>query len=216
MNIHITRGNCSAARYLPANWPPVGSVNWPLTPMTADLRPVLHVEHSLQSTGSVSPVGRGSVFTRRRHVHDLVVLASAAPAGLRGSRGQCRSWRGASFLSCWVGERRGDDADVRSASREPGAPFDVWNGQQSHVRHATSQELVRLRALNGRGFDVLFPRSVTRRHEDGSALSRHAADRAAVPIVRRLANAIASSQEAQVRTLESMLTARNAQPLGAG
>ncbi|WP_439659466.1 DUF305 domain-containing protein [Lentzea sp. HUAS TT2] len=81
---------------------------------------------------------------------------------------------------------------------------------------ATSQELARLRGMNGKEFDVLFLQLMTRHHEGGSAMSRYAADKASVPVVQSLANAIASSQETEVKTLKSMLTARNAQPLGSG
>ncbi|SDM30338.1 Uncharacterized conserved protein, DUF305 family [Lentzea albidocapillata subsp. violacea] len=81
---------------------------------------------------------------------------------------------------------------------------------------ATSEELARLRKLNGKEFDVLFLQLMTRHHEGGISMSKYAADKATVPIVRSLAGAIASSQEAEVQTLKAMLTARNAQPLGSG
>ncbi|WP_086667093.1 DUF305 domain-containing protein [Lentzea kentuckyensis] len=81
---------------------------------------------------------------------------------------------------------------------------------------ATSQELARLRGLSGKEFDVLFLQLMTRHHEGGGAMSRYAAEKAATPVVRNLANSIATSQDAEVLTLKAMLTARNAQPLGTG
>ncbi|GAA3858110.1 DUF305 domain-containing protein [Amycolatopsis tucumanensis] len=80
---------------------------------------------------------------------------------------------------------------------------------------ATSAELGRLRSLSGAEFDVFFLQLMGRHHQGGSAMASFAAQNATTPAVKTLAENIVNSQTAEVRTIGSMLSERNAQPLPA-
>ncbi|GAA3036567.1 DUF305 domain-containing protein [Actinokineospora globicatena] len=78
---------------------------------------------------------------------------------------------------------------------------------------ATSEELMKLRALKDPEFTVYFLQLMLRHHEGGLEMASYAADHARVPYVRNLASKIQQGQSAEVKLLTSMLTSRGAQPL---
>ncbi|WP_253885805.1 DUF305 domain-containing protein [Actinokineospora diospyrosa] len=78
---------------------------------------------------------------------------------------------------------------------------------------ATSEELMKLRALKGTEFTVYFLQLMLRHHEGGLEMASYAADHARLGYVRNLAQKIASGQQAEVTLLTSMIKARGAQPL---
>lgn len=108
----------------------------------------------------------------------------------------------------------------------PGERVMAWMGDGGHAGMsepghaggrmpgmASADELTRLRSLSGPQFDVLFLQLMIRHHQGGSAMADYAADNAAVPVVRNLADTIYRTQDAETDVLTSMLTARGAQPL---
>ncbi len=80
---------------------------------------------------------------------------------------------------------------------------------------ATEAELAALRSLTGTAFDVEFLRLMTRHHQGGFDMARHAAEHAAVPTVRSLARSMADSQAAEVQLMVGMLAERGGTPLPA-
>ncbi|RLK61385.1 DUF305 domain-containing protein [Actinokineospora cianjurensis] len=88
-----------------------------------------------------------------------------------------------------------------------GAGVDLMPGM------ATSEELMRLRALKGTEFTVYFLQLMLRHHVGGLEMATYAADHARVGYVRNLAQKIASGQKAEVDLLTTMLKDRGAQPL---
>ncbi|MDX8053693.1 DUF305 domain-containing protein [Lentzea sp. BCCO 10_0798] len=125
--------------------------------------------------------------------------------GWLGMWGELEQAPAGTFMTWMAGEHDG----------MPGMSGTSGAGIGSMPGMATSQELARLRGLNGAEFDVLFLQLMTRHHEGGILMARYGADNAVVPVVRGLAGSIAASQKTEVRMLKDMLLARNAQPLGA-
>lgn len=78
---------------------------------------------------------------------------------------------------------------------------------------ATTEELRTLRAAGGGELDVLFLQLTLRHHEGGGAMLAYAAEHAAVPQVRNLAEKMASSQSAESEYLRQLLTERGGTPL---
>lgn len=78
---------------------------------------------------------------------------------------------------------------------------------------ATQEEIYRLRELSGRDLDVYFLQLILRHHAGGAAMAQYAAQHAAEPQVRALADSIHRSQTAEMVTLRTMLSERGARPL---
>ncbi|WP_436491783.1 DUF305 domain-containing protein [Actinokineospora sp. HUAS TT18] len=78
---------------------------------------------------------------------------------------------------------------------------------------ATSQEIAKLRTLNGRELDVFFLQLMLRHHEGGLEMSRYANEHAATPQVRNLSDKIVKGQTAEITLLTQMLAERGAKPL---
>jgi uncharacterized protein (DUF305 family) len=80
---------------------------------------------------------------------------------------------------------------------------------------ATEEELANLRGLSGTEFDIEFLRLMMRHHQGGTGMAEYAAEHAANPAVRDLAEAIVSSQSAETDLMTSMLSERGGTPLPA-
>ena len=82
---------------------------------------------------------------------------------------------------------------------------------------ATEQELAELRTLTGAAFDVRFLQLMIRHHGGALPMAQDAAEHADQAAVRSLARSIASTQQAEVNTMEEMIRARGgAAPAAAG
>jgi uncharacterized protein (DUF305 family) len=80
---------------------------------------------------------------------------------------------------------------------------------------ATEAELAELRSLSGTAFDVRFLQLMARHHQGGLEMAEHGRDAATVPAVRRLAESIAETQDAETTTIVTMLEERGGAPLPA-
>ncbi|MGI4894050.1 MAG: DUF305 domain-containing protein [Janthinobacterium lividum] len=108
-------------------------------------------------------------------------------------------------------------------------PVMEWmRGTDEHARHvlqqdqgrimpgmATAAELARLSTETGATFEVDFLQLMLRHHEGGIEMAQIGARRATTSEVRDLAGAIVASQRGELTVLQSLLTARGAQPLPA-
>ena len=82
---------------------------------------------------------------------------------------------------------------------------------------ATEHELAELRTLTGSEFDVRFLQLMIRHHGGALPMAQDAAEHADQAAVRSLARSIASTQQAEVNTMEEMIRARGgAAPAAAG
>lgn len=77
---------------------------------------------------------------------------------------------------------------------------------------ATEQELAELRTLTGAAFDVRFLQLMVRHHGGALPMAEYAAENADQAAVRSLARSIASTQQAEVNTMEEMIRARGGAP----
>ncbi|MGH8967952.1 MAG: DUF305 domain-containing protein, partial [Actinomycetes bacterium] len=78
---------------------------------------------------------------------------------------------------------------------------------------ASDAELAALRAATGPELDVLFLQLMLRHHQGGAGMLEYAADHAAVPQVRNLADQMRRSQSVETDYLRQLLTERGGQPL---
>lgn len=87
------------------------------------------------------------------------------------------------------------------------------DGQAAMPGMASSSDLARLRAANGRELDVLFLQLMLRHHQGGAAMLRYAGENATQAEVRNLAAQMLSAQTAESQTMQTMLAIRGARPL---
>lgn len=78
---------------------------------------------------------------------------------------------------------------------------------------ATSEEISRLRALQGPEFDVYFLQLMLRHHQGGAGMAKSGAGQAAIPAVRALADNMLGSQGNEMKLMTTMLEQRGAKPL---
>nr|WP_233159388.1 DUF305 domain-containing protein [Pseudonocardia sp. MH-G8] len=78
---------------------------------------------------------------------------------------------------------------------------------------ASDEELAALRAATGPELDVLFLQLMLRHHQGGASMLTYAAERAAVPQVRNLAEQMHRSQSVETDYLRQLLAERGGQPL---
>lgn len=78
---------------------------------------------------------------------------------------------------------------------------------------ATASDLIGLRQLEGREFDVLFLQLMLRHHQGGLAMMNYAAEHAEAGVVRNLATQMRTAQTAESDLLTDMITDRGGSPL---
>ena len=78
---------------------------------------------------------------------------------------------------------------------------------------ATTEELTKMRSLEGKSLDVYFLQLMLRHHQGGVGMARYADDHSTVPAVKQLTQSILTSQGAEMDLMKKMLTARGAEPL---
>ncbi|PPK64796.1 DUF305 domain-containing protein [Actinokineospora auranticolor] len=88
-----------------------------------------------------------------------------------------------------------------------GAGVDLMPGM------ATSEELAKLRGLQGKEFNVYFLQLMLRHHQGGLEMASYAADHARADYVRNLARKIQEGQRAETGLLTRMLSDRGGSPL---
>lgn len=94
----------------------------------------------------------------------------------------------------------------------------AWMGHPAGERMpgmATDAELRHLAGLRGVAADQEFLRLMIRHHQGGAPMAQAIIDRSDQEVVTRLAQAIVTSQSAEVRTMEAMLTAKGGPPAAA-
>lgn len=108
--------------------------------------------------------------------------------------------------------------------KNPNNPDDPmsWMPASAHMSHgtgglmpgmATPAEMDKLRKAHGKDLDVLFLQLMIRHHQGGIPMAQYAADHAAQPVVRDLAEKMVKAQSAEVVSMERMLRERGATPL---
>lgn len=80
---------------------------------------------------------------------------------------------------------------------------------------ATSEEMAALRQARGEASDVLFLQLMLRHHEGGLPMMEYAAEHAAVPSVRSLAQTMVDTQQSESARMTQLLTEKGAAPLPA-
>jgi len=79
---------------------------------------------------------------------------------------------------------------------------------------ATAAELAELRTLTGPAFDVRYLQLLLRHHQGGIPMAQYAANSSGVTTVKTLATQITNTQQAESLTIEQLLQAKGAVPLG--
>jgi uncharacterized protein (DUF305 family) len=147
----------------------------------------------------------------RDHTTDPVLhqLASDIEATQESQIGRMQGW-----LELW------------GAASLPTGGHMAWMTEPGHDHMATSagglaampgmasdEELAALRAATGPELDVLFLQLMLRHHQGGASMLTYAAERAAVPQVRNLAEQMHRSQSVETDYLRQLLAERGGQPL---
>jgi uncharacterized protein (DUF305 family) len=107
----------------------------------------------------------------------------------------------------------------------PGEPMS-WMPASEHAGHsghadadglmpgmATPEEVDRLRSARGNDLDVLFLQLMIRHHQGGIPMAEYAAEHAAQPVVRDLADKMVKAQSAEVISMEKLLRELGGTPL---
>ncbi|MFF7216858.1 DUF305 domain-containing protein [Streptomyces sp. NPDC008238] len=111
--------------------------------------------------------------------------------------------------------------DVWGLPKSSSKPPMTWMGHDTaYTPHdgslmpgmATDTELRRLQAAHGKAAAVLYLRLLTAHHKGGVEMAAAAADLARTDQVRRLAAGMVQGQEAEIRLMADMLTARGSGP----
>ncbi|MHA6627708.1 DUF305 domain-containing protein [Pseudonocardia sichuanensis] len=147
----------------------------------------------------------------RDHTSDPVLhqLASDIEATQEAQIGRMQGW-----LELW------------GAASLPTGEHMAWMTEPGHDHAATSasglatmpgmasdEELAALRAATGPELDVLFLQLMLRHHQGGASMLSYAAEHAAVPQVRNLAEQMHRSQSVETDYLRQLLAERGGQPL---
>lgn len=78
---------------------------------------------------------------------------------------------------------------------------------------ATDAEMLKLKKLSGKKFDVYFLQLMLRHHQGGTDMASYTAVYANVPAVQSLAQSMVDSQGAEMLTMKDLLKHRGAKPL---
>lgn len=99
------------------------------------------------------------------------------------------------------------------------APQMAWMGHHVDGRMpsmASPAELATLSGLSGEEADRTFLRLMIRHHDAGVTMARAVLERSDHRVVRSLAAAIVESQQAEMRTMENLLSGKEATPSASG
>src|SRR5947208_11564053 len=78
---------------------------------------------------------------------------------------------------------------------------------------ASAEEIAKLRTLSGTELDVFFLQLMLRHHQGGLPMAQYAAQHAAQPYVRNMAEKIVNAQTFESGMMTQFLTERGAKPL---
>ena len=128
-----------------------------------------------------------------------------------GQVGQMHGW-----LDAWGLTPQSTSAPMAWMGGMPaGAPGMAGMGSDGRLMPgmASTAELAKLKSLSGKALDVYFLQLMVRHHQGGLSMAQYAATHAGKSYVRSLATKIVIAQNAEVTTMEQLLTARGATPL---
>lgn len=123
------------------------------------------------------------------------------------------------WLALWGLPQSGGEPMAWMTDADAGMTMDMGGptATDSMPGMATEPELADLRTLTGAAFDVRFLQLMIRHHGGALPMAEHAAQNANQAAVRSLARSIASTQQAEIGTMEEMIRARGgAAPAAAG
>jgi uncharacterized protein (DUF305 family) len=147
----------------------------------------------------------------RDHTADPVVhqLAADIQATQLGQVGRMQGW-----LALW-GAAALPSGEHMAWMTEPGHDHGAaaGGGVATMPGMASEEELAALRAATGPELDVLFLQLMLRHHQGGATMLSYAAEHAAVPQVRNLAEQMLRSQSVEADYLGRLLAERGGQPL---
>ena len=124
-------------------------------------------------------------------------------------QGQMYGW-----LSSWGLQQSSSAAPMGWMSQDHGSGHMMTEGAEQPVMPgmATDEQIARLTAAGGVEAERVFLELMVRHHEGGVQMAEAAVDRTARPEVQRLAEAIITSQTAEVVALQDLLDARGGPP----
>lgn len=144
-----------------------------------------------------------------RPIADSILLGQSQEVGLL--RGWLRLWgRPAASPSPMTWMHGTDSSLQHEIGGHPGVPA---SPAESMPGLASPEELNDLWSASGNDFDVLFLRLMTRHHQGGVGMARHAATNGGLDIVREAAKAMVVQQVSDIGEMQVLLSAIGATPL---
>lgn len=141
----------------------------------------------------------------RTENEDLRVVAADIALTQQAQIGQMRGW-----LDVWSLPPTSTDPPMAWA-HDAGA--DTADGEHEMPGLATDEELADLERATGERAEVQFLQLMIRHHQGAVSMALQAVELAGEEEVQTLAQTIAQSQQAEIRYLTALLTARDAEPL---
>ncbi|MEO8888349.1 MAG: DUF305 domain-containing protein [Jatrophihabitantaceae bacterium] len=176
---------------------------------------------TVSSAGSVSATSVDAGFARDMSTHhtQAVTMAGYERDNTKSPALKTVAYDIETSQYFQLGEMQGW-LDTWGLGRESSVPQMAWMGHTGGLESdglmpgmATPAQMTRLQTMHGTPMDILFLQLMINHHLGGLPMAQYAADHAATPYVRQLAQSMVSVQSSQIAQMEQLLRQLGGSPL---